>query len=297
MAASLEFLNVTNPPMFFVCIFALCFSIGFVAIIAGTGGGVLFTSLLLGFTSIHPDIVRATGLLAAISGTRIGSQNYLRNIANIRLALFLAAPYTLFAVCGAYFGLYLTKHFGQTGVALLKLVLGVIIICIGVIYIFIKKSEYPEGKSDRITRKLGLEIPYYERSLDRIIDYRLRNAPLAFILCCGIGFISGTFGLGAGWAIGPTINLVMLAPLKVATTTSAVVISIGDTAAVFPYLMSGSIIPIFAIPAITGLMSGARVGSTVAVRIRAKYVRYILTLLLLFAGIKLVLVGIWMLES
>lgn len=43
-------------------------------------------------------------------------------------------------------------------------------------------------------------------------------------------------------------------------------------------------------------MSGARVGSSVAVKIRAKYVRNILTFLLLFAGIKLLLVGAWMLR-
>lgn len=288
-------LSLANPLSFIAAIFTLSFSIGFVAIIAGTGGGVLFTSFLLGFTSIHPDIVRATSLLAAVAGTRIGAQNYLKSIANIRLALFLAAPYTLFAVLGSYFGLYLSKHFGDVGVGALKLSLGLIIICIGVMYVFVKRSEYPKGEGDAITEKLGLELPYYEKSINTVIEYRLRKAPLAFILCCAIGFISGTFGLGAGWAMVPTINLVMLAPLKVATTTSAVVISIGDTAAVFPYMMSGSIIPIFTIPAVSGLMSGARVGSAVAVRIKASYVRYILTFLLLFAGIKLAMVGAWML--
>jgi len=281
---------------FFVEIFAFCFSIGFVAIIAGTGGGVLFTSFLLGFTSIHPDIVRATGLLSAVAGTRMGAQTYLRSIANIRITLFLAAPYTVFAVIGAYFGLYLTGHFGSYGVAILKLMLGLIVLFIGILYIFIKKTEYPESEGDRITQKLGLEIPYYEKSLDRVVEYKLKHAPLAFLICCGVGFISGTFGLGAGWAIGPTINLIMLAPLKVATTTSAVIISIGDTAAIVPYFISGSLIPIFAVPAVMGLMVGARIGARVAVRTKARYVRYILTLILLFAGIRLVWVGLWMMR-
>jgi hypothetical protein len=73
-----------------------------------------------------------------------------------------------------------------------------------------------------------------------------------------------------------------------------VIISIGDTAAVFPYFMSGSIIPIFAVPAVMGLMIGARVGSSIAVRIKARYVRYILVFILLFAGLRLIWVGIWM---
>ncbi len=295
VAKSHENVGLASSVTFFSSVFGLCFLIGVVAIIAGTGGGVLFTSLFLGFTSIHPDIIRATGLLAAIAGTRIGAKTYLRSIANIRVALLLGLPYMLFAVLGAFFGLYLTRHFGTFGIALIKLMLGVIVVGIGTVYIFVKRSEYPSVTSvDTFTQRLGLEIPYFERSTGTIIDYKLKRAWLAIILCCGIGFISGTFGLGAGWAIGPTINLIMSAPLKVATTTSAVMISIGDTAAIFPYFMSGSIIPIFAVPAVLGLMTGARLGSYIAVRIKARYVRYILVFILISSGLKLIWVGLWM---
>ncbi len=227
VARSNENGSLASSVTFFSSVFGLCFLIGVIAIIAGTGGGVLFTSLFLGFTSIHPDIIRATGLLAAIAGTRIGAKTYLRSIANIRVALLLGLPYMLFAILGAFFGLYLTKHFGTFGIALIKLLLGLIVVGIGTVYIFVKRSEYPSVTIvDSFTRKLGLEIPYFERSTGTLINYRLRHAWVAILLCCGIGFISGTFGLGAGWAIGPTINLIMSAPLKVATTTSAVMISI-----------------------------------------------------------------------
>jgi hypothetical protein len=287
--------SLASSASFFFSVFTLCFFIGLIAIIAGTGGGVLFTSLFLGFTSVHPDIIRATGLLAAIAGTRIGARTYLRSIANIRIALLLGLPYTLFAVLGAFFGLYLTKHFGTFGIALIKLLLGFIVVGIGMAYIFVKRSEYPSITAvDSFTQKLGLEVPYFEQSIGKVVNYKLRHAWVAILLCCGVGFISGTFGLGAGWAIGPIINLIMSAPLKVATTTSAVIISIGDTAAIFPYFMSGSIIPIFAVPAVTGLMVGARVGSSVAVRIKARYIRYILVLILIFAGVRLIWVGLWM---
>ena len=150
---------ISTTIKFFVEIFAFCFSIGFVAIIAGTGGGVLFTSFLLGFTSIHPDIVRATGLLSAVAGTRMGAQTYLRSIANIRIALFLAAPYTVFAVIGAYFGLYLTGHFGSYGVAILKLMLGLIVLFIGILYIFIKKQSIPKARGIELLRNSALKYP------------------------------------------------------------------------------------------------------------------------------------------
>ena len=74
------------------------------------------------------------------------------------------------------------------------------------------------------------------------------------MVVCLIGFISGTLGLGAGWAMTPLFNFVMLVPLKVAAATSAVIISLGDTAAVFPYLKSNCIFPVYAVPTIAGLI-------------------------------------------
>ncbi|MBO8180892.1 MAG: sulfite exporter TauE/SafE family protein [Archaeoglobus sp.] len=156
---------------FFVEVFAFCFSIGFVAIIAGTGGGVLFTSFLLGFTSIHPDIVRATGLLSAVAGTRMGAQTYLRSIANIRIALFLAAPYTVFAVIGAYFGLYLTGHFGTYGVAILKLMLGLIVLFIGVHCTYsLREQNIPKARGIKLLRNSVSKYPIMKNLLIPLLD-------------------------------------------------------------------------------------------------------------------------------
>ncbi len=125
-----------------------------------------------------------------------------------------------------------------------------------------------------------------------IVNYRVRRAWLAIILFCGVGLISGMFGLGAGWAVTPVLNLIMSTPLKVATASSVTIISLGDTAAVFPYLMSNSLIPIFAVPAVAGLMTGAEVGSRIAVKVRPGFVRYVLIGILLFAGVKLIVTGL-----
>ncbi|NOZ01245.1 MAG: sulfite exporter TauE/SafE family protein [Deltaproteobacteria bacterium] len=282
-----------SPYLFSLIVFLVCTGIGTIAIIAGTGGGVLFTTLFLGFTSIHPDIVRATGLLAAVCGTRIGARRYLRKgVANIRLVLLLGSCYALFAVIGAVFGLTITRRFGDTGIAAIKLSLGIIVMAVGVMYLLVKGTAYPEIEwVDRLTRRLGLDMAYWEESLRRPVSYRVTRALPGALVVCVVGFISGTLGLGAGWAITPLFNFVMLVPLKVAAASSAVIISLGDTAAIFPYLMSNSIFPVYAVPTITGLILGAEIGSRIAIKVKPQIIRYVLIAIMLGTGVKLVITG------
>lgn len=281
------------PQLFAAIVFLVCTAIGAISIIAGTGGGVLFTTLFLGFTSIHPDIVRATGLLAAVCGTRIGSRRYLRKgVANIRLVLLLGSSYACFAFLGALFGLTITRRFGQTGIALIKLSLGLIVIAVGAMYLLVKGSAYPEiDRADRFSRRLELGMAYWEESLKRRVDYQVTRSLLGVLVVSLVGFIAGALGLGAGWAITPLFNFVMLTPLKVAAASSAVIISLGDTAAVFPYLMSNSVFPIYAVPTIAGLILGAEIGSRIAVKVKASVIRYVLIAIMLGTGVKLVITG------
>jgi len=286
-----------SPLLFVLIVFLVCMAIGTIAIIAGTGGGVLFTTLFMGFTSIHPDIVRATGLLAAVCGTRIGGRRYLRKgVANIRLVLILGSCYTLFAVLGAVFGLELTSKFGNTGVVIIKIALGLIVAAVGIMYLLVKGTAYPKAEwVDRFSKRLGLKTSYWEESLKKRVDYQVTKVIPAALLVCAVGFVSGTLGLGAGWAITPLFNLVMMTPLKVAAASAAVIISLGDTAAVFPYLMSNAVFPIYAVPTIAGLMCGAELGSRLAVKVKAQTIRYVLVAIMLGTGVKLVFTGVNML--
>jgi uncharacterized membrane protein YfcA len=285
-----------SPQLFSLIVFLVCTAIGTIAIMAGTGGGVLFTTLFLGFTSIHPDIVRATGLLAAVCGTRIGARRYLhRGLANIRLVLVLGSCYACFAVIGALFGLTLTRRFGATGIAAIKLTLGIIVMAVGTMYLLVKGTAYPEIEwVDRFTKRLGLGMAYWEESLKKPIRYQVTNVLPGLLVVCVIGFISGTLGLGAGWAITPLLNFVMLTPLKVAVATSTVIISLGDTAAVFPYLMSNSVFPIYAVPTIAGLILGAEIGSRITVKVKPKLIRHVLIAIMIGTGIKLIITGLSM---
>lgn len=284
-----------SPTVFFVVFLLINIVIGIVAVLGGVGGGVIFTPLMMGFTSIDSYIIRATGLFVAMAGALVAARPFLRRgLANIRILLFAAVPYSIFAIIGALLAVYVHRTFGETGELYVKLSLGILVVGIAFLILFGgKKVEYPEVKHvDSFTERLALPLAYWEESLGKVVDYKVTRAPISMLMFCGVGLISGMFGLGAGWAMVPVFNLVMLAPLKVAATCSKVLIGIGDTAAVWPYIMGGGIFPLFAVPCMIGLVVGTLIGAHIMVKVKAGFVRYIIIVVMFGAGAKLIQTGL-----
>ena len=280
---------------FFFILLGVSIIIGIVAVLGGVGGGVVFTPLMMGFTSIDSFIIRATGLLVAMAGSLVAARPFLnRGLANMRLLLLAAVPYAIFAVIGALLAGYVKETAGDTGEAIIRLSLGILVIGIAALILFGgRKVEYPEVKDvDGITERLALATSYYEQSLDKVVSYRVAKAPVGILLFCFVGLVSGLFGLGAGWAMVPALNLVMLAPLKVAAASSKVLIGIGDTAAIWPYMLDGGIFVLFAVPCVIGLVIGTIIGAKIMLRIKAGFVRWLIIAIMFGSGVKLVLDGI-----
>ncbi|MCK5318734.1 MAG: sulfite exporter TauE/SafE family protein [Anaerolineales bacterium] len=280
---------------FFFIFLVISIFIGIVAVLGGVGGAVVFTPLMMGFTPINSFVIRATGLLVAMAGSLVAARPFLnRGLANIRLLLIAGVPYAVFAVIGALLAGYLEETAGDTGDAIIRLALGVLMLGISGLILFAgKRVEYPEvTKVDGITERLALATSYYEESLRKVVSYKIARAPVGIGLFCFVGFISGLFGLGAGWAMVPTLNLVMLAPLKVAAASSKVLIGIGDTAAVWPYMMDGAIFALFAVPCVLGMVIGTVIGAKIMLRVKVGFVRWLVILLMCGAGVKSVMDGI-----
>ena len=107
-----------------------------------------------------------------------------------------------------------------------------------------------------------------------------------------IGFAAGMFGLGAGWANVPVLNLVMGAPLKVSVATSKFLLSITDTSAAWVYLNEGCVIPLIVVPSLVGIMLGSLVGVRIMKFAKPAFIRWIVISLLLFAGTKAISQGL-----
>ncbi|MEM2817973.1 MAG: sulfite exporter TauE/SafE family protein, partial [Archaeoglobaceae archaeon] len=205
-------------------LFVFTFFLGILAVMGGVGGGVLFTPIVGSFFPFHLDFVRGAGLFVALTGSLAAAPGLLkRGLANLRLAMPLALVASTSSIVGALIGLTLPTWITQT-------LLGIAILFITVLMITSKRSEFPEvPKSDRISTMLGIYGIYYEASLNRAVEWRVHRTLPSIFLFVLIGIIAGMFGLGAGWANVPVLNLVMGCPLKIAAGTSKFLLSITDT--------------------------------------------------------------------
>ncbi len=274
-----------------LALFVTCFFLGIVAVPSGVGGGVLFVPIVGGFFPFHLDFVRGAGLLVALASALAAGPSLLRGgLANLRLALPLAVLASASSIAGAMIGLAIPA-------SLVQIALGITILGIVVLMATAKKSEFPDvAAPDKLSAALSMNGIFHDASQGKNIPWQVHRTPVGLILFVGIGFLAGLFGMGAGWANVPVLNLLMGAPLKVSAGTSSFILTLVDSSAAWIYLNKGAVLAMIAVPSVIGMMLGAFIGARLLHVLKASVVRKLVISLLLFAGLRALLkgLGIWM---
>ncbi len=270
-----------------LALFVTCFFLGIVAVPSGVGGGVLFVPIVGGFFPFHLDFVRGAGLLVALASALAAGPSLLRvGLADLRLALPLALLASASSIAGAMIGLAIPA-------SLVQIALGITILGIVVLMASAKKSEFPDvAASDRLSAALSMHGIFHDASQGKNIHWQVHRTPLGLLLFVGIGFLAGLFGMGAGWANVPVLNLLMGAPLKVSAGTSSFILTLVDSSAAWIYLNKGAVLAMIAVPSVIGMMLGAFIGARLLHVLKASVVRKLVISLLLFAGLRALLKGL-----
>ncbi|MBI4965484.1 MAG: sulfite exporter TauE/SafE family protein [Desulfomonile tiedjei] len=257
------------------------FVMGVAAVLGGVGGGVLFVPIISGFFPFHLDFVRGAGLLVALAGALAAGPGLLKmNLASLRLAIPVALIASSFSIVGAMIGLALPTK-------IVQIALGGTILGICILMLIAKKSELPDvPQADALSQALRIHGVYQEATTGQVIDWKIHRTWQGLVLFIAIGVMAGMFGLGAGWANVPVLNLLMGAPLKISVATSKFLLSITDTSAAWIYLNNGCVIPLIVIPSLVGIMLGSFVGVRLLRVARPTVVRWIVIGMLGFAGLK-----------
>lgn len=267
-----------------VGLFIFTFCLGIVAVIGGIGGGVLFVPIVGSFFPFHLDFVRATGLLMALSGAvAAGPELLKKGFADLRFAIPIALIASSSAIIGALIGLALPANY-------IQFMLGATILVIVAILLRAKKSDFPDvQKPDFLSSALQIHGIYYEECNKKEIPWQIHNTPQGLFVFVFIGLLAGIFGIGAGWANVPVLNLLMGAPLKVSVATSTFLLSITDTSAAWIYITNGAVVPLIVLPSLIGIMLGSRVGVKLLTRCNPKQIRLLVIGILLFSGLRSIL--------
>lgn len=259
--------------------FLISVAVSLVSVIAGIGGGVIFTPIMLAFTGIDSIIIRGAGLVVAMFSGLVSTGVFIKKgLGNYKLSLIMIISQGAGALFGGILALNIADSCGNRGEGFLRLILGVILVSLAVYFCLGgKKAEWPIVKKiDRITAYFKLGMSYYEESEKRVKHYEVKNLPAGAVLMFLVGVIGGFFGMGGGWAMTPVLNLGMGMPLKLAAANSCIIHGVGGCVSIWPYIFAGSVIPLLILPLFSGFVIGGFMGSHILAKIKVDIVRTIL---------------------
>ena len=267
-------------------LFVVCFLMGIVAVPAGIGGGTLFVPIVGSFFPFHLDFVRGAGLLVALASALAAGPTLLRSgLGSLRLALPLAVLASASSIGGALLGLAMPAD-------VVQMLLGSMVLGIVVLMLVTGKSEFPEvDRADALSQALALNGVFIDGASGHAVHWQAYRTLPGMLVFLVIGLLGGMFGIGAGWANVPALNLLMGVPLKVAAGTSGLVLSLASSSAAWIYLNQGAVLSMIAVPSAVGMMLGARIGSHLLHVLHGAVIRRMVIAVLLFAGLRALLKG------
>ena len=158
-----------------------------------------------------------------------------------------------------------------------------------------RAADRAEVEADALGAFLRLEGEFVDPAAGMKIDWRTHRTLLGLAAFAAIGFVGGIFGLGAGFANVPALNLLMAAPLKVAVGSSGLLISVINSSAAWVYLHRGALLPLVVVPSILGVMLGSRLGARLLHVTPAPVIRRLVIVVMLLAGARALSrgLGLW----
>ena len=265
---------------------------GFLGSLVGLGGGIIITpalTILFGFDIKYAIGASIVAVIATSSGSAIAFVK--DHVSNMRVGMLLEVFTTAGGVVGALMaGVFSSK--------LLYIFFSLILL--NSFYGMLKKTglitkvkkEEEIVENDKYAEKYKLNSSYYDKAINKTIDYNVTNVPQGSLVMFGAGFASGLLGIGSGAFKVVALDTYMKLPIKVSTATSNFMMGVTATASALIYFFNGTINPAVAAPIAIGTLIGSRTGAKVMQRLDAKYIRYIFLPILLFTIINMFLKGL-----
>jgi uncharacterized protein len=230
---------------------------GFINTLAGSGS--LLTLPLLMFLGLPANIANGTNRIAILLQNVVGSSSFRQQkILSIKQGLTLGIP----AAIGAIAGAQIAVNFNEV---LMRRTIGGLLVVMFFLIVF-KPDAWVKDKAGEIKSKQGI-----------------LNTLIFFLIGIYGGFIQAGVGffLLAGLVLGVGADLVKANALKV------FIVLLYTTPALAIFIFHNQVNFKFGFILAVGNMTGAFIGSKVAVSWGPKFVRYILLLAVLFSSLKL----------
>jgi len=143
-------------------------------------------------------------------------------------------------------------------------------------------SSGAAGASGSARATSSFDTHYLEPRTGEVTAYSVRRLGPAFGASFVAGNVSGLLGVGGGIINVPTLHTLMGVPLRVATTTSTLMIGATATSSALVNVTGGHMDPLLAAPVVVGVLIGSRVGAHASMAVPVNALR------LMFVAVALV---------
>ena len=276
--------------VFLASICAAAAGAGVLGAILGLGGGILLVPILTLFFGVSLPYAMGASIISVIATSCGAAAGHLRSgLANIRLGLFLALDTVAGAIIGASLAGILSER-------LLELLFGLALSYSAFTTVRQLQLEVPALETaDRLALRFALSGVYYDRVLQREVEYRAARVRGGASVMFAAGLLSGLLGIGSGAFKVLAMDYVMRLPMKVSTATSNFMIGITAAASAGVYFGRGDIHPVIATPVAVGVLAGSYAGTRLIASLRNTTVRKLFLPVVLYLALSMLLrgFGIW----
>lgn len=260
---------------------------GVLGSILGLGGGIIVTPALTLLFGIDIKYAIGASLISVIATSSGSAVAYIRDkITNIRVGMFLEIATTTGAITGAFLGSLITANY-------LYVIFGIFLLYSAIVMLKKRHDELPQNvQLHPIAKKLRLNGAYYDKVLDKKVNYNVDNVYGGFGVMYGAGVMSGLLGIGSGSFKVMAMDVFMKLPLKVSSATSNFMMGVTAAASAGVYLLRGNIDPKIAAPVALGVLTGATIGTRIMQNLKSKTIRKIFIPILVYVSLQMIFKGL-----
>lgn len=277
-----------------ILFFAITFVAGFLGALMGIGGGIIIVPVLTIIFNVPIKEAIAISVTTVVATSISGGSSYVeQRITNIRLAMFLETSTTLGAFIGALLVLFVAGEYLYVVFALLAFYLAISqILSVRKEVRRMSNNDFLKVSQDRVSKFLSLKGDYFDESINRKIEYVVKNSFVGWIISFFAGLGSGLLGIGGGVFKVSAMNVFMNVPLKVAVATSKFMIGVTAATSAILYYVSGLLNLEYVAPAALGTMLGATVGTAIMNKLKVKWLKILFFIIMCYIGYNMLGKGI-----
>ncbi|MDQ0159522.1 sulfite exporter TauE/SafE family protein [Alkalibacillus salilacus] len=262
----------------------------FVGSIAGLGGGVIFVPVLLflatfsdAFSWVTPQNVVAMSLIVMIF---TGLSSTLTFLKRQRVDVFSGSLFLSGSIPGALTGVYVNQF---VAVDTFQFYFGLLMLLVTAMFfvkkMLIKENHVPKVKDGRLRVVRTFELS------GQATTYSY-NAVLGIFIAFFVGMMSGLFGVGGGSLMVPAMILLFGFPAHIAAPTSMFMIFFSSFTSSVAHISAGHVMWLYTLMSIPGSWLGGYLGAVVNQRLNGRTIEWILRMIMIIIGIRLIIQSI-----